>query len=572
MKRRPTLRRRLLIGSGLAALALSGASLVAFLALRTLRSRVERTLAHYGAVSGRVFQIHDLALRLVSRSQAELMTPGADYSRELDSLGYAGDSLRRTLLAESGLTTRERAALERMGALQGRLEVRFAVARAYRDVNRPADAVRVAGTTAPDIDSLFAESQSVSRAQRDRADQLVAHATRLVDRATAAIAGFLLVGLAGAFVAARRTWRAVITPLDGLVQRSRQIQRGDLTQAAPRDDLDEEYAALDRAFAEMVSHLRAMIGQIRQEAEALQQAAEALSAASEQSSASSAEISSVVATMAQTAQAQHQQLLAGTSQLEAVGHAVGALERTVVQARELGGEIGRLAARTRGGILDAVTSLGDAQALITDTANRLDELEQASAAMVGFTESVTHIASQTNLLALNAAIEAARAGEFGRGFAVVAEEVRQLAGESEVAARETQRVVDRAREKIRETVRDFRNGVEDLAGVETVSRVAAESLEAIGDAVARVEALAEGVARAAQASRDAAALLLEQLANARRQAEEQAAASSEAAAAAQEAAATTQEVTATSQDLHGSASRLRELVARFRLSEPDQQR
>jgi methyl-accepting chemotaxis protein len=45
------------------------------------------------------------------------------------------------------------------------------------------------------------------------------------------------------------------------------------------------------------------------------------------------------------------------------------------------------------------------------------------------------IADQTNLLALNAAIEAARAGDAGRGFAVVAEEVRKLAEESNVAAK-----------------------------------------------------------------------------------------------------------------------------------------
>jgi methyl-accepting chemotaxis protein len=82
-----------------------------------------------------------------------------------------------------------------------------------------------------------------------------------------------------------------------------------------------------------------------------------------------------------------------------------------------------------------VGSISEVAESSATTTTAVLELGSRARQIQGFVSQIGGIADQTNLLALNAAIEAARAGDAGRGFAVVAEEVRKLAEESNVAAK-----------------------------------------------------------------------------------------------------------------------------------------
>lgn len=90
---------------------------------------------------------------------------------------------------------------------------------------------------------------------------------------------------------------------------------------------------------------------------------------------------------------------------------------------------------------DIVKEMGLLDTHTQNCKSSITNVAGAVSSITSFVNTIQGIANQTNLLALNAAIEAARAGEAGKGFAVVAEEVRKLAEESGVAAKEVESLI-----------------------------------------------------------------------------------------------------------------------------------
>ncbi|MCI8280814.1 MAG: methyl-accepting chemotaxis protein [Lachnospiraceae bacterium] len=97
---------------------------------------------------------------------------------------------------------------------------------------------------------------------------------------------------------------------------------------------------------------------------------------------------------------------------------------------------------------------------IADGNRKMEQLQEAMSAIDRNAEDITKISKliegisqQTKILALNASVEAARAGEAGKGFSVVAQEVRDLASQSEEAAKSTVEMIETASALISQGVR-----------------------------------------------------------------------------------------------------------------------
>ena len=138
------------------------------------------------------------------------------------------------------------------------------------------------------------------------------------------------------------------------------------------------------------------------------------------------------------------------------------------------------------------------------------------------------------MLALNAAIEAARAGEQGRGFAVVADEVRNLASRTQESTQEINNILAQlqgAAGKAVTTMEGSKAGVE--ASVESANQ-AGESLLEITSAIEVISEMNDAIARSTEQQTEVAGIMVNNVEDIQKCADEASNASSEIAIASNE--------------------------------------
>ncbi|MCB0155071.1 MAG: MCP four helix bundle domain-containing protein [Anaerolineae bacterium] len=320
--------------------------------------------------------------------------------------------------------------------------------------------------------------------------------------------GIGVVGLAGGLALGLFISRGITAGLRNMIEVAVKIAEGDINQTV-KVQSNDEVGELAITFQQMIENLNSTMQQINAALDQVVQSVEQVQSVSQDLAANAEEQSSAVEEV--------------TSNLEETDAQVKANADNSNLANQLVTDTGKAAdvgQKKMEGMTQAMTAIADGSRQIGKIIKAIDE-----------------IAFQTNLLALNAAVEAARAGQHGRGFAVVAQEVRNLAGRSAKAAKETAELIE-----------DAGNRVQD--GVE----IAGETAESLNEIVQNVVKVKDLVAEIAAASEEQTKGLT-QISSAMVQVNN----------SAQGGSQQSEELASTADELGNLADRLRNEVKRFKL-------
>ncbi|WP_110955028.1 methyl-accepting chemotaxis protein [Anaerosinus massiliensis] len=245
------------------------------------------------------------------------------------------------------------------------------------------------------------------------------------------------------FTGALAFWLAGIAtkPIYAIVQAADHIANGNLAVEEIQIKSKDELGTLAKSFNAMVENLRKLIRQVQSNAETVAAASQQLNASADQSAQASNQVAVSITEVANGAEKQRM-AVENTSKVVAnmsdnIGHAT-------VSVRAVSEQSAQSASTAREGgkaVQEAVEQMIELENTVNESAKVVTHLGERSKEIGQIVNTISGIAGQTNLLALNAAIEAARAGEQGRGFAVVAEEVRKLAEQSQIAAKQIEDLI-----------------------------------------------------------------------------------------------------------------------------------
>lgn len=391
----------------------------------------------------------------------------------------------------------------------------------------------------------------------------VAIAQSLKDALKIVIIGLVIILITGgiAFVVSNMATKPIIS----LVAAANSIATGNLAVKEIEIKSKDELGLLAEAFNTMVSNLKQLIRRIQENAELVAASSEQLNASSEQSAQAANQVAISITEVAQGAEKQRMLMefsskLATqmTENIRLIANNANAVSeqsaRTSVTAQN-GGEA----------VQNAVSHMTDLEITVNESARVVIRLGERSKEIGQIVNTISGIAGQTNLLALNAAIEAARAGEQGRGFAVVAEEVRKLAEQSQVSAKQIEDLIKHIQAETDKAVQAMGDGTRKVKIGTIVVIEAGTAFQEIVDMIAELSQQVGKISVAIQTADDGNKKIVSMVEDVAILTNSVTDESQTVSAATEEQSASMQEIASSSQGLANLSLELQEAISKFRV-------
>ncbi|MET4675796.1 MULTISPECIES: methyl-accepting chemotaxis protein [unclassified Luteibacter] len=294
------------------------------------------------------------------------------------------------------------------------------------------------GTMGPAFGEESKAIDAIVKINIDAAAEAYATAARREHEVMTAVTVVVIASLIVLIVAGVLLARSVMGPLVRARELASRISEGELGHELDVQGRDEVSDTL-RSLATMDTTLAGIVRTVRDNAQQVSHAARDIAAGNDELSSRTQEQASSLEETAASMEEMTASVRQNATSASAARNLAQVLTEKAVSTRVLAGE----------------------------TSSAMDRASVASGKIEGIVAVIDEIAFQTNLLALNAAVEAARAGDQGRGFSVVAAEVRRLAQQSAVAAKDIKSLIATSSDRVSEGVALVTRTAQALAEMES---------------------------------------------------------------------------------------------------------